>query len=671
MTGKTSKAKAEAVTGANSENGPDIIQPEKFDLRSHSISEEKRRELLRLFPEAQTEGEKVDFNRLKLALGESVDTGKERYGLTWPGKADCFKAIQTPSLGTLLPVPKESVNWDTTENLIIEGDNLEVLKLLQKSYMGKVKMIYIDPPYNTGNDFIYPDDYSESLQTYLEYTGQVDSQGKKFSTNSDTEGRFHSKWLNMMYPRLYLARNLLQDGGTLWISIDDGEAPRLRLILDELFGEENLLAEVVVVANRGGQDYLKIAKTHEYLLCYQKTDDAEIAELPGDEVLPHQDSRGPFVDRELRNRNPKFDRTNRPNLYYPIYVNPKTRDANGFCSVKLDGTTEFSIEVLPRNSENKDGCWRWSRSLVSDHLADSVDESDVVARQRRDGGWNIYEKYRKTSHKVKSLWDESSVRTEQGTRDIRDLLGKPVMDHPKPVSLVRKILQCSTSASGKDIVLDFFAGSGTTAQAVLETNADDGGDRRFITVQLPEPTREESEARKAGYLTISAICLDRVRLSLKSLDTRAKQRLDHAKLERSVEGYRFYRLGESNFKVWDSERPEDPGSLQRRLINHIHHIREGRSDQDILTELLLKSGFPPTIGISEVSVGGKKAFKVADGRLVVCLDRHLTLEAIRAIADLRPERVVCLDEGFEGNDQLKVNAAQTFKTKGVPSFQTV
>ena len=194
MTGKTSKAKAEAVTGANSENGPDIIQPEKFDLRSHSISEEKRRELLRLFPEVRTEGEKADFNRLKLALGESVDTGKERYGLMWPGKADCFKAIQTPSLGTLLPVPEESVNWDTTENLIIEGDNLEVLKLLQKSYMGKVKMIYIDPPYNTGNDFIYPDDYSESLQTYLEYTGQVDSQGKKFSTNSDTEGRFHSKW---------------------------------------------------------------------------------------------------------------------------------------------------------------------------------------------------------------------------------------------------------------------------------------------------------------------------------------------------------------------------------------------------------------------------------------------------------------------------------------------
>jgi Adenine specific DNA methylase Mod len=216
--------------------------PEKLDLRSHDVAGDKMQELLRLFPEIRTEGGKIDFERLKLALGEAVDVGRERYGLTWPGKADCFKTIQAPSLATLRPAVDESVRFDTSENLIVEGDNLEVLKLLQKSYLGKVKMIYIDPPYNTGNDFIYPDNYAESLQTYLEYTGQVDAQGKKFSTNTDTDGRFHSKWLNMMYPRLYLARNLLREDGVVFISCDDGEVHNLRHLLNEVFGQENFVA---------------------------------------------------------------------------------------------------------------------------------------------------------------------------------------------------------------------------------------------------------------------------------------------------------------------------------------------------------------------------------------------------------------------------------------------
>src|SRR5438132_7841652 len=222
-----------------------MIQPEKLDLRSHDAAADKTAELLRLFPEIRTEGGKLDFDRLKRALGEAVEVGKERYSMNWPGKADCFKTIQAPSMGTLRPCPEESVNFDTTENLMIEGDNLEVLKLLQKSYLGKVKMIYIDPPYNTGNDFIYPDDYVESLQTYLEYTGQVDAEGKKFSTNTEADGRFHSKWLNMMYPRLYLARNLLRPDGVLFVSIDDGELNGLIRILDEIFGEENFCCQFV------------------------------------------------------------------------------------------------------------------------------------------------------------------------------------------------------------------------------------------------------------------------------------------------------------------------------------------------------------------------------------------------------------------------------------------
>jgi adenine-specific DNA-methyltransferase len=248
-------------------------QPDKFDLASHDMTEDKRQELLRLFPEIRTEGGKLDFERLKLALGEMVDVGKERYGMNWPGKAECFKTIQTLSMGTLRPCPEESVNFDTSENLIIEGDNLEVLKLLQKSYLGKVKMIYIDPPYNTGNDFIYPDNFSESLKTYLEYTGQVDAEGRKFGTNTDTDGRFHSKWINMMYPRLYLSRNLLQDDGVIFISIDDKELKNLINICDELFGEENKIGIVSVISNlKGRSDDKYLATAHNYLVAYKKSE---------------------------------------------------------------------------------------------------------------------------------------------------------------------------------------------------------------------------------------------------------------------------------------------------------------------------------------------------------------------------------------------------------------
>src|SRR5665648_553933 len=255
--------------GSDMPDQPDADQPEKLDLRSLDIAEERQEELLSIFPEVRTEGGKLDLDRLKLALGEAVDVGKERYGMSWPGKADCFRTIQAPSLGTLRPSPDESVAFDASENLIIEGDNLEVLKLLQKSYLGKVKMIYIDPPYNTGNDFIYPDNYSESLRTYLEYTGQVDTEGRKFGTNTDADGRFHSKWLNMMYPRLYLARNLLREDGVIFISIDDGEVSNLRTLMNEVFGEENFVENIIWKKRYGGGAKEKhLVSVHEYILIH-------------------------------------------------------------------------------------------------------------------------------------------------------------------------------------------------------------------------------------------------------------------------------------------------------------------------------------------------------------------------------------------------------------------
>lgn len=640
MGDKTARAKPETAAETSSENKLGAIQPEKFDLHSHAISDDKLRELLKLLPEARTEGERIDFNRLKLALGEAVDSGRERYGLTWPGRADCFKAIQSPSLGTLLPAPNESTHWDATENLIIEGDNLEVLKLLQKSYLGKVKMIYIDPPYNTGNDFIYPDDYAESLQTYLEYTGQVDSTGKKFSTNSDTEGRFHSKWLNMMYPRLYLARNLLREDGVLFVSIDDDEGHHLRTVLDELFGSENFLGCVVWNSTKTVTNTALISVSHTYNLVYARSKDYFVAHRPhfrlpeGGEgwANPDNDPRGPWK------ADPFQVGGERPNQLYPI-TNPRTGQV---------------YRPKPGNS------WKNEKKVFDQLLTDNrivFGASGEAGPQRKRFKFEAEERGRV----AKTLWDDLDT-TANATRQLDSLMGFHAFDNPKPVDLVRRFVALGVHDPAEAIVLDFFAGSGTTAQAVLESNLEDGGTRRFVLVQLPEPTPEDSEARKAGFSTIVSICEERVRRVIKELSRHAKTGQDL--------GFRVYKLAESNLKAWDSSRPQDSDTLQRRLIDHISHTREGRSDQCILTELLLKSGFPPTTTVRQVSPGDKKAYVVGGGKLLLCLDRHLTLEAIRAMADLKPERVVCLDEGFAGNDQLKVNAAQTFKTKGI-AFQTV
>ncbi|MBM3934164.1 MAG: site-specific DNA-methyltransferase [SAR202 cluster bacterium] len=358
---------------------------ERLDLRSHDIAEDKREEMLRLFPEARTEGGKIDFERLKLALGNTVDAGRERYGMNWPGKGDCFKTIQAPSLGTLLPCPSESINSDTTENLIIEGDNLEVLKLLQKSYMGKVKMIYIDPPYNTGNDFIYPDNYAESLATYLEYTGQVDAEGRKFGTNTDTDGRFHSKWLNMMYPRLYLARNLLRDDGVVFISIDEKELSNLKSIMNEIFGEESFVTVITLLCNPKGRSQDKyFATNHEYVAVYSKApmpkgsfslakDEDQISQ-----EYTEEDDLGKFRLLELRNTHREFGKHNRKNLYYPLYVNTE----NGEVSIEAE---EGYLKIFPIWDDGFEGCWGWERPRASRDVA------YLTARNVKDR-WKIYRK---------------------------------------------------------------------------------------------------------------------------------------------------------------------------------------------------------------------------------------------------------------------------------------
>jgi len=634
--------------------------PEKLDLTSHNLPADKTAELLRLFPEIRTEGDMIDFDKLKLVLGQSVDAGKERYGMTWPGKADCFKTIQAPSTGTLLPAPEESVDFDTTENLIIEGDNLNVLKLLQKAYLGKVKMIYIDPPYNTGNDFIYPDNYAESLQTYLEYTGQVDTEGRKFGTNTDTDGRFHSRWMNMMYPRLYLARNLLRDDGIIFISIDDFEYENAKRICDEIFGEENFLENIIWKKRYGGGAKEKfLVSVHEYILCYARNIDL-IEPLF---VPQSQES----IDRYYTLKDDNFEQRG-PYRTHPLEATKSMGERKNliFPIPAPDGT-----QVLPKRQ------WLWSRERV----AESLSKGEIAFLKDKDGNWSVHTKqYLKDvdgsvrQSKAFSIIDD--VYTQHGTNEIIDLFGDAqLFPFPKPSKLLLPLLHLAASEPDS-IILDFFSGSGSLAHAILELNKQDNGNRKFILVQLPEPTRVkkddnswvETSAWKAGFKNIADITKERVRRIIKKLNYEEAGQFQLG--ETQDRGFRVFKLAESNFKGWEASAPKDSTALAQQLELHIDHIREGRTSEDILYEILLKSGFPLTTPVEKIELESKSVYSVAGGGMLICLEKELTLEVIRAMAEKKPQRVICLDLGFAGNDQLKANAVQIFKTKEVV-FKTV
>ncbi|HEU0073454.1 MAG TPA: site-specific DNA-methyltransferase, partial [Dehalococcoidia bacterium] len=607
-----------------------------------------------------TEGGKLDFERLKLALGEAVDVGKERYGMNWPGKADCFKAIQAPSVGTLRPCLEESVNFDTTENLIIEGDNLEVLKPLQKSYLGKVKMIYIDPPYNTGNDFIYPDDYAESLQTYLAYTGQVDVEGRKFGTNADTDGRFHSKWLNMMYPRLYLARNLLQEDGVVFVSCDDNEVDNLRKLCNEVFGEENFIATVIwqkVFSPKNTA--MHFSEDHDYIVVYARHAGVWRPELlPRTEEMearyenPDNDPRGPWTSGDLSARN-----------YYSEGLYAITCPSGRF------------IEGPPAGSY-----WRVSKEKFVE-----LDRDGRIWWGKDGSGTPRLKRFLsevKQGRVPQTFWPYGEVgHTQDAKKELLKFVAfehtDNVLDTVKPTDLIRRMLHIATRSADGNLVLDFFAGSGSTGHAVVAQNREDGGNRRFVLVQLPEPLpRPEARLR-----TIADICKERVRRVIKELNGKDEGELDLGGGKKQDRGFRVFKLAESNFKPWDAEGPKDAEALESQLELHVDHIREDRTADDLLYEILLKSGFPLTTAVETLTLPltpalsqgerGKIVYSVAGGALFVCLERELTLELIRAMAEKKPERVVCLDEGFAGNDQLKANAVQIFKTKGVTSFKTV
>jgi adenine-specific DNA-methyltransferase len=640
-----------------------------MDGKSLNIAEEKLNRLKEIIPEAFTEN-KIDWEKLKAALGDDIEFKNERYVLNWAGKSDAFRALQSPSTDTLVPCKEESVNFETTGNIFIEGENLEVLKVLQKAYFGKIKMIYIDPPYNTGNDnFIYPDKFAESREEYLSRIGDKDETGLMtreglFRKNSKDSGHYHSNWLSMMYPRLFLARNLLRDDGVIFVSIDDNEVHNLRLLMNEVFGEENFFTKIVIRSNSRGQTYKQIAKTHEYVIAYTKRDETELYEIEkGEDTddLNLMDSIGSFNIRELRNRNPKFGKYNRPNLFYPIYLNPKITDKDGFLLVSLTQDKEHTIEVQPLNSEGKESCWRWGKTKFNDNVTRSTLNSNVVAKKKTNGGYGIYEKYRKTTYKPKSIWDDNSFLTETGTVELKQLGFNMEFDFPKPASLIKQCAALSTLEN--DIILDFFAGSCTTAHAVLALNKEDAstssaraGNRKFICVQLPEKCDENSEAFKAGYKTIAEIGKERIRRVIKKIQEVQNGKLDlDGNAAKQDLGFKVFKLQESNFKIWRSNI-ETEEELIAQMQKHLEPLDENAKTEDVLYELLIKSGVPLTAKIEE-----KNGYILVNDNEIALMLEKADDKIIKQIIAAKPQKVFTLDRLFKNNDKLKTNTALQMK----------
>jgi len=624
-----------------------------------SIAKEQIDELKRIVPEAFADG-KINWQTLKEALGEYLeDEGAEaeHFGLFWPGKREARRMAAIPSKGTLVPVPGEGIDEETTHNIFIEGENLEVLKLLQKSYAGRVKVVYIDPPYNTGNDFIYEDDFREPLEEYLRRTRQVDEEGKPMTTNTRADGRFHSKWLSMIYPRLRVARSLLQEDGVIFASVDDNEVHNLRQIMNEIFGEENFLSQIIVQSNRRGQTYKDVAKTHEYLICYSKESDTGLNELKKEaDDTQYEDQLGSYTIRELRNRNPKFGKFNRPNLFFPIYVAPTRTDRYGFSLISLQKSTDFNVEVYPFNSEGVESCWRWSSRKISNQDLTNEEKTNLVAKQKKDGKWNVYEKYRKSTYKAKTIWDEKEVISEQGTLDLKKLDMKGQFDFPKPVGLVKKLL--SISSDSDDLILDFFAGSGTTAQAVAELNLNDGGNRRFILVQMPEPCNQDSEAFKNGYKNIAELCKERIRRALRVIKKEGGN---------GDVGFRIYRLNKSNFKIWQDYDGTNLSELEANLDLFETPLVDGWKPENLLTEILLLEGFPLDSKIEKLNNHKKNTVQrisseFCEHHLVVCLDKKIEQETIQHLKFEENDVFVCLDSALTDQDKMRLADICKLKT---------
>jgi len=603
---------------------------QKLDQQTLNFTDEHIANIAAMFPHCVTEVEDengtlkkaIDFDLLKQELSANIVEGsKERYRIDWPGKRASLVSANTPITKTLRPAVEESVNFDTTENLYIEGDNLEALKLLQESYLGAIKMIYIDPPYNTGKDFVYKDNFTRSKEEELEASGQVDEEGGRLVANLESNGRFHSDWLSMMYPRLRLARNLLKDDGVIFISIDDNEVHNLRKICDEIFGENNLIAQICHKARASISNDKIISSNHNHILFYAKT-----------------------IEKVFANRK-------------KIGLDP---DLSGFSNPDNDKRGPWKVAPVDGPGGEKkgnpyyeflgvEGYFRYSKKTMEEKYKDGLIIKTANGLQQK-----YFLSQAEQSRKTDTTWWDNAGLTSTATRQLQKLMDGKSFDTPKPVELIHRMLKLMTFDDRSNaIVLDFFSGSASTAHATLQLNAEDGGNRKFIMVQLPEETDEKSEAYKAGYQTIAEIGKERIRRAGKKI---VEENADKEGIEDLDIGFRVLKIDESNMKdIYFTPDAVDRASL----FDTVDHIKEDRTPEDLLFGVLVDWGVDLTLPIRRETIHEKTVFFVGHDDLTACFDEDLDVEFIKELAGRDAMRVVFKESGFK-DDETKINAEQIF-----------
>lgn len=656
--------------------------------KTPDIGEENIKKLMTMFPEVVTEG-KVDFEKLKQLLGEYVDDSNERYNFTWNGKGRALRLSQTPSLGTLRPCKEESKNWDTTQNLYIEGDNLEVLKLLQKSYYGKIKMIYIDPPYNTGKDFVYKDDFYDSIENYKRITGQIDGNGKPISTNTETSGRYHTDWLNMMYPRLRLARNLLTDDGVIFISIDDNEVDNLKKICNEVFGEDNFVNMVAVKMSESSGNKMahvekRLPKLKEYIVIYKK----------GEIKLNPVKLDKPQWDDEYNMCFYNFEKEHKMLIDYisskEEITDEDIKSIDNILSKVEYGTVTKAINDLGLCDEDEILKWKYENAYRIFRTASSTSVrklADIKKKQNSNKFFSVVSNKEKKLYIVKADYDDDSRAPRVQVLFAEDNLKVNIGDiwtdisttglefegevnfknGKKPLKLIDRLLKLCTNKNS--LVLDFFSGSATTAHAVMQLNAEDCGSRKFIMVQLPEPIDEEDEVYGTSYANICEIGKERIRRAGEKIKAEYK---DKENIENLDIGFKVFKLDTSNIRKWQP----DYDNLEQSLLNYIDNFVEGRTELDVVYEIMLKYGLDLTYPVDEITISGKKVYSIGFGMLMICLDDEITTEVAKGILakvkELSPEssRVVFKDNGFR-SDSNKTNIKEILKSGGIEEFITI
>ncbi|MFH0771438.1 MAG: site-specific DNA-methyltransferase [Candidatus Omnitrophota bacterium] len=633
---------------------------QKAERESLNIKDKLLEALKTSTPEVFAEG-KVNWDKIRLALGEHLDTSSEKFNFSWAGKAGAVTNVVIPSKATLRPAEKESVKFDKSENIFIEGDNLEVLKLLQKSYFEQVKMIYIDPPYNTGNDFVYKDDFRQPLKNYLEQSGQVDSEGNRLSTNTQASGRFHSDWLTMMYPRLKLAWNLLRHDGVIFVSIDDNEAHHLRALMDEVFGEENFIGSMVWKKRYQGAKEKHLVVIHEYIYFYAK-DKESIAPIfiPSDEE---------YISQYYKYED-KLSKIRGPYRTQPLEAGKSMGDRD---NLRFAITAPDGKKIYPKRQ------WIWAKERVDN----AIKQGEIGFQKNKKGGWNIFIKqYLKDEDgnvretKAFSLIDD--VYTQDGTREMEDLFGSGnIFPFPKPSILIKKLLLLGTASSSQDTIIDFFAGSATTAHAVLAQNQEDGGNRKFIMVQMPEPTDSISEAYKAGFKTIADIAKERIRRVIKGYG-------DHKPID---SGFKVFKLGKSNYydNLFEYDPEKSAEENDKAFKDYLNKTQKELfpakiNELDIIYENIIKEGLSLNAKIEEVKIGRPEsrglpsnrqshkstAYKVSDTEreIYISLDEKLSASAIEALKDkeYKEKIFICFDGALGDSDKANLSLNVTLKT---------